>query len=205
MKLYVSLTSPYARKVRMVVAERGLDCPVVPAELRAEASPVQRLSPLGKVPLLELDDGTALYDSPVIVEYLDAHPDAKGQPVLPSVGPARWAALRWQALADGCADAAVARMFELRRPAEQQAPSSIAWEERRIARALDAMDAGATAARGGFLVDDRVSIADLAVASALGYIDLRYAHPWRERHPALAAWFASIGARPAVRETAPPA
>src|SRR5688572_7176048 len=98
MKLYGSLTSPYARKVRILIAEKKIPCEFVAADPRSVDGPVQALNPLGLVPVLSRDDGSALFDSPVIVEYLDG---LMGPPYIPAPSEARWTVLRWAALADG--------------------------------------------------------------------------------------------------------
>ncbi|MHB8535048.1 MAG: glutathione S-transferase family protein [Sulfuricaulis sp.] len=199
MKLYGSLTSPYVRKVRVLVREKNLACEFILADAWAADSPIPPLNPLGKVPALVLDNGEVLFDSPVIVEYLDS---LKAPPLLPASGEARWQALRWQALADGVLDAVVSRLLESRRPAAQQSAETIPRQEAKIARALEYADHHLS--NGPWLMSDRFTVADLAVAVALEYIDFRYPHDWRGRHPRLGEWCAGIGARPAFVETRPP-
>ncbi|MEK7697538.1 MAG: glutathione S-transferase N-terminal domain-containing protein, partial [Pseudomonadota bacterium] len=133
MKLYGSLTSPYVRKLRILLREKDIPCEFVQADAWAADSPVPRLNPLGKVPVLERNDGSALYDSPVILEYLDS---LKAPALLASAGEERWAMLRLQALADGILDATVTRLLESRRPSAQQSPENIKRQEEKIARAL---------------------------------------------------------------------
>src|SRR4030067_1109445 len=116
MKLYGSLTSPYVRKVRILVREKNLACEFVVADAWAADSPIPALNPLGKVPVLALDNNDVLFDSPVIVEYLDS---LKAPALLAVSGAARWEMLRWQALADGMLDASVSRLLESRRAAGQ--------------------------------------------------------------------------------------
>jgi len=199
MKLYGSLTSPYVRKVRILVGEKPLDCEFVLADAWAEDSPIPALNPLGKVPVLALDNGDVLFDSPVIVEYLDS---LKAPALLAGSGPARWEMLRWQALADGMLDATASRLLESRRPAQQQSAESIRRQEEKIARSLQYSE---DRLHGGpWLVSDRFSLADLVMAVALEYIDFRYPHDWRGRHPRLAAWLAAVSARPSLIETRPP-
>ena len=119
-QLYYSATSPYVRKVRIVAIEKGLDGAIELVEAMPWPDPslISTQNPLGKVPALVLDDGSALYDSPVICEYLDTL--GEGSRLLPQAGPARWRSLRIQALADGIMDAAVSIVLERRRPAELQ-------------------------------------------------------------------------------------
>lgn len=199
MKLYGSLTSPYVRKVRVLIKEKNLPVEFVVAGPGDPGSPVPALNPLGKVPVLALDDGDTLFDSPVIVEYLDT---LASPALLAASGAARWEMLRWEALADGILDATVARVMETRRPAAQQSAREIARQEEKIARALDY---GERQLKGGpWLVPERLSVADLALGVALEYIDFRYPHNWRDRHPRLTAWLAGISARPSFVETCPP-
>ena len=231
MKLYGSLTSPYVRKLRVLLREKGVACEFVQADAWAADSPVPRLNPLGKVPVLERDDGSALYDSPVILEYLDS---LKAPALLAPAGEERWAMLRLQALADGILDATVTRLLESRRPSPQQSPENIRRQEEKIARGLafaDSMPKGEAAtasdlmsgrtseasrasesARGprldpigeAYLLQNRFSIADLCLGVALEYVDFRYPHDWRGKHPRLALWLAGISTRPAFAETVPP-
>lgn len=198
LKLYASVTSPFARKARAVAIEKGIAVDV--ALLTPPYRPhVAAANPLGKIPTLERDDGFPLFDSPVIAEYLDSLPSAA--PSLIGTGETRLAVGVWQALADGLMEAAVARMIELRRPAEQQSAAVIRDQEAKIARALEY-----AAARVGdtFLVGDSFTLADIAIAAALGYVDLRYPHPWRDAHPRLAAYSERIATRPCLATTAPP-
>ena len=168
MKLYCSVTSPYARKVRAVALERQIELP-----LELVTGPFTSISghnPLGKVPVLIRDDGTAVFDSPVIIEWLDGL--GQGTSLL-GQGETRIAVGIWQALGDGIMDATVIRGAELRRPTEAQAASTLEHQEGKIARALEYADARVGQ---GFLVDDRFSVADIALCAALGYVDLRYPH-----------------------------
>jgi glutathione S-transferase len=199
MKLYGSLTSPYVRKVRTVLLVKDVLCELVVCDPHDQRGIVPRYNPLGKVPVLELDDGTTLFDSPVIVEYLDS---LKDPTLIPASGEPRWRVLRWQALADGILDAVVLRLLESRRPGERQSPEAKALQERKVAQALtfaEKADKGKE-----FLVNEGLTLADLSFAVALGYADFRYAHDWRTSYPQLAAWFAGISERPWFTETRPP-
>lgn len=199
MKLYGSLTSPYVRKVRVLIREKNLACEFVVADAWAADSPIPALNPLGKVPALALDNGDVLFDSPVIVEYLDS---LTAPALLAVSGATRWETLRWQALTDGMLDATVSRLLESRRPAEQQSVESIRRQEEKIARSLTFTE---DCLRGGsWLVADRFSLADLVMAVALEYIDFRYPHDWRARQPRLATWLTAVSARPSLIETRPP-
>ncbi len=199
MKLYFSHASPYARKVRMTAIEVGLldqtTLEVTDAWSATEGLPDD--NPLCKVPTLVLDDGTALFDSPVICEYLD---HLGGGSLFPPAGPARWRALRLQALADGLCDAAVARRLETMRPETLRSEAWIARQTTAMVRACDALESWA----GDF--SGSVTIGGLAVATALGYLDLRFAGDnWRAGRPGLAAWFDEAAKRPSFQTTKPPA
>ena len=231
MKLHGSLTSPYVRKCRILIKEKTLTCELIQADAWAADSPVPRLNPLGKVPVLERNDGSALYDSPVILEYLDSlkapallaptgetadaptqisgrtseasrASDSAHGPRLNPVGEDRWAMLRLQALADGILDATVTRLLESRRPQPQQSPENIKRQEEKIARALAYADS--VPKGGAYLMQNRFTVADLCLGVALEYVDFRYPHDWRGRHPRLALWLAGISTRPAFAETIPP-
>lgn len=198
MKLYGSLTSPYVRKVRVLLKEKDIACEFVVVDAWAADSPVPGMNPLGTVPVFERDDGSFLFDSPLICEYLDS---LKAPALIPEKGEARWQTLQWHALAQGLLDATVTRLLESRRPPERQSADQIARMEAKIARALAWAERGAARE---FLVGDRFGYADLALGVALDYIDFRYAHPWRERHARLAEWHARTGARASFMETLPP-
>ena len=199
MKLYGSLTSPYVRKARILLQEKNIPCEFVVEDPWDPNSLITKLNPLGKVPALQLDNQRVLFDSPVILEYLDS---LFGEPLIPAKGDTRWQVLRWQALADGILDAVVARLWESRRPVEQQSEDMIARQEQKVARVL--AHAENTIHRHPHLVADKFTMADLALAVALEYIDFRYQHDWRSRAPRLAFWLEGISRRPSFPETVPP-
>lgn len=199
MKLYGSLTSPYVRKVRIVIAEKGIDCELVVEHPGDADTRFSQLNPLVKIPVLETDDGDPVYDSPVIVEYLD---QLGGKPLIPVSGDPRWQVQRWHALADGVMDAVVARMQELRRPEQMRMDEAIEKQEKKVMLALGTWNEAVS--NRNFLVGDSYTLADIASAVALEYIDFRYPHEWRSRYPKLAYWLASISTRPAFVETMPP-
>lgn len=199
MKLYGSLTSPYVRKVRVLLREKSIACDFVVSDPWDEVSIVPKLNPLGKVPALELDDESTLFDSPVIIEYLDS---LKGENLLPASGEARWQVLRWQALADGILDAAVARLLETRRPEELQSRATISHQESKVARALEFIDR--TSKGNHYFVDDRFTLADLTIGVALEYVDFRYPHNWRAQFPRIALRLTGLSTRPSFAETLPP-
>ncbi len=201
MKLRHSPTSPFVRKVLVLAHEVGLAdrIEVLPTDAWSETTDLVSQNPLSKVPTLVLDDGAVLYDSPVICEYLDGlH---AGEPRLPRGGAERWAVLRLQALADGMMESAVAVFIErVRRPEDRRWEASVAREQATLGRALDHLEP-----RAGELASEPPHLGAIAVACALGYLDLRGAvGDWREGRPALTAWFAGFAARPSMRATAPP-
>jgi glutathione S-transferase len=198
MKLYGSLTSPYVRKVRICLIEMGLDYDFIVESPTDPNSNVAHLNPLGKVPLLQRDDGEVLFDSPIIVEYLD---NMLGEPLLP-VAPERWRVQRWHALADGILDAVVTRLLETRRSAEKQDATLIQRQEGKVAAALRFADEKYGGAQ--YLEAGQFGIADIAFAVALEYIDFRYSHDWRSSYPRLAEWLSEIRHRESFSETAPP-
>lgn len=199
MKLYTSLTSPYGRKVRIALAESAIDCEFIEDSPSDPKAQVARLNPLGKVPVLQLDDGEVLFDSPMIVEYLDSLAAA---PLIPAEVSERWQVQRWHALGDGIADAVVARYLEARREEGKQDKAFSARQEGKVAAAMAFADARVS--HGEFLWGDRLTIADIAMAAALDYTDLRYPHDWRAEFPELARWLTAIDRRPSFADTMPP-
>jgi glutathione S-transferase len=196
MQLLYSPFSPFARKVRIVAFEAGLQdrIEVVTTSTEDPASGLSAHNPLNKLPVLETEFGP-IYDSPVICEYLDSLHD--GPKLFPAAGPARWRALRWQALADGLKDAALLIRYEASlRPAERQHEPYVERQKAKIRRALDRMEADAAE------LDGAPTIGSIAAAAALGYLDLRFADwGWREGHPRLAAWHATFAQRPSYATT----
>lgn len=199
MKLYASLTSPYGRKVRIALAESAISCEFIEDSPSDPKAQVVHLSPLGKVPALELDDGEVLFDSPMIVEYLDA---LAATPLIPADPAERWQVQRWHALGDGIADAVVARYLEARREESKQDKTFIARQEGKVAAAMAFADERVS--HGEFLFGDRLTMADIAMASGLDYTDLRYPHDWRSEFPELARWLTAIDRRPSFADTMPP-
>ena len=214
MKLVASLTSPYARKIRVALAEKNL-----PFELEVDIpwladTRVPSYNPLGKVPALVADDGELWFDSPVIAEYLDT---LAGPLLLPADRAAALPVRQAEALADGITDAAVAAFLEGMRPAERQDPAAIERQLGKISRGLTALEARVAQRKGCAgealsiaqrkgCAGEALSIADIAIGCTLGYLDFRFAHlGWRAAHPQLAAWAAGLLARPSFTTTAPPA
>jgi glutathione S-transferase len=200
MKLRYSPTSPYVRKVMIVALEAGIADRI--EKLATTVAPVtlndalKGENPLVKVPSLTADDGTELYDSPVICEYLDSLHGAAT--LFPAPGPARWTALRRQALGDGILDAAILNRYETTlRPKELQWATWSEGQMRKVWGALDALE--------GERLDGPFDIGAIAIGCALGYLDFRYAAAeWRKTRPRLATWYAEISKRPSMVATAPP-
>lgn len=198
MKLYHSPTSPFVRKVMACAIMHGLDAQITLVPTNAHASPDELTAdnPLSRVPCLVTDDGFALYDSPVICEYLDEI--SQDIPMLPPKGALRWRALKLQALGDGMMDAAVGRLLESRKPSDAARETYIARQKGIVARCLDHLEADVPSAHP--------DLGTLTIACALGYLDLRFAgDAWHDGHPKLAAWFGKISELPALSRTAPPA
>ncbi len=202
MRLYHSPTSPFVRKVMVVLHETGQlgDVVLVPAAgtpVDAGQMPVA-LNPLGKIPALERGDGPALYDSRVICRFLDSLAGGKLYPE----GPRLWDALTLEATADGILDAAVLMVYEWRvRPEDRRMPEWVEGQWAKVSRALDAIETRWLSHLNGPL-----DIGQIAVGSALGYLDFRHAdRDWRDGRDGLAAWDAAFAARPSMLATRPPA
>jgi glutathione S-transferase len=199
MKLFVTPNSPYARKVRIVLLEKRIECEMVEVDLSSPDSPVPAHNPLGKIPTLLLDDGTALYDSPVITEYLD-----KKTPVMHLIPAAkRIEVRRLEALADGICDAAVAVVMEGRRDEAKRDEQLISRQRLKVERGLRALSEDL----GGhkWCVGNTFGLADIAVCCTLAYIGARMPDiNWREMYPNLAALFARLLERPSFVSTTPP-
>lgn len=197
MKLMHSATSPYVRKVMACAIARGIDGQIELVATDGNASPPHLLAvnPLSKVPALVTGDGVALYDSPVICEYLDSVGDAVA--LFPPSGRARWRALRFQAMGDGIMDAAVLRRGEMLRASEPGRDQVMARQKAAVQRTLAALEPDPP---------HRVlDIGAIAVACALGYLDFRFGHePWRPDHPQLAGWLDEMNLHPGLARTAPP-
>ena len=199
MKLRYSTTSPYVRKCMIVALETGLTgrIEMVATNAWAPDTDLPEDNPLGKVPALTTTGGEALFDSPVICEYLDSLHD--GQKLVPESGGARWSQMRLQALADGILDAAIAKRVETAmRPEDKRWPYWIERQGTAIARSLDVLEEECAGWGEDFL------IGQIAVVAALGYLDFRFAaEDWRSGRPRLAAWAARIAARSSVAATEP--
>ena len=193
MKLCYSTTSPFVRKVHVLAIETGQIDKVELVKTVTTDPALGKLNPLNKVPALVLDDGAPLYDSRVVCEYLDAQAGGK---FFPPAGPARWTALRRQALADGMVDAAILRMTESKRPENLR---SADWDKRqklKVTQGLGALEADH--------LGPQLDIGTLTVAIALDYLDFRFkAEDWRKDHPKLAAWHKTFSERASLKKTLP--
>ena len=204
MKLIGSLTSPYVRKVRIVMAEKRLDYEFVTEDVWSAATTIAESNPLGNVPCLVMEGAEALFDSHVIVEYLDAlSPVGK---LIPSVGRERAGVKTWEALADGVLDAAILARLEATwtgRSAEQR---SSAWIDRQLSKvhaAVQAMSKGL--GEQAFCSGVHFSLSDISVGVALGYLDFRFPEiDWRGPHPNLHKLFDKLMQRPSFADTLPP-
>ncbi|MDR2837913.1 MAG: glutathione S-transferase N-terminal domain-containing protein [Azonexus sp.] len=200
MKLIGTHASPYTRKARIVLAEKKIEYDFVIDSPSAAESNVSTINPLGRIPVLVLDDETPLFDSRVIVEYIDnVSPNNK---LLPAPNRERTEVKRWEALADGLCDAAIAILSESRRPAKQQNTAWIARQQATISRSLAFM--AAELGEQPYCMGTHLSIADIAVGVALGYLSFRLPDiAWRENHPNFEKLYAKLLQRPSFAETQP--
>ena len=200
MKLIGAHTSPYARKTRIVMAEKKIEYEFVVENPWEATSRVAEYNPLGKIPVLVMEDGGAVFDSRVIVEYIDTvNPVNK---LIPASGRARVEVRCWEALGDGICDAAIGARLESNRPKNQQSPDS-------IKRNLAKVDQGLAAAARGlgdkpWCSGNAFSLADIATGVALGYLDFRFPQiEWKKQYPNLAKLAEKLAARPSFVDTAP--
>jgi glutathione S-transferase len=205
MKLIGSTTSPYVRKVRIVMSEKKLDYQLILEDVWAADTKMAQYNPLGKVPCLLMEGGEAVFDSRVIVEYLDTlSPVGK---LIPPSGRERAEVKTWEALADGLLDAAIlARMEAIwtLRPAEQRSQAWIDRQMGKIDHVLKAMGQGL--GDKPFCSGIHLSLSDVAVGCALGYLDFRFPQvSWREDHPNLARLYDKLSQRQSFIDTLPPA
>ena len=195
MKLFHASASPYARKVMAVAIAGGIDGQITLVPTNPHVSPPEllALNPLSRIPCLVTPDGIGLFDSPVICEYLDS---VAGSALFPPTGPARWRALKQQAIADGIMDPAVGRRMEQARPAEPARSTLMERQALAVNRSLAALEADPPT--------DHLDIGTIAIACALGYLDFRFAgDDWRAANPKLAAWFEKMAVRPELSRTKP--
>jgi glutathione S-transferase len=203
MKLIGSLTSPYVRKVRIVMSEKKLDYQLVLEDVWAANTQMPLSNPLGKVPCLVMEGGEAVFDSRVIVEYLDAlSPVGK---LIPAGGRARAEVKTWEALADGVLDACILARLEATWAGRSDAQRCQAWIDRQMSKVNTSLTAMSTGLGDStFCSGVHLSLSDIAVGCALAYLDLRFAHiDWRSAHPNLARLFERLSQRPSFIDTAP--
>jgi glutathione S-transferase len=189
--------SPFARKVRIAMSLLGLSSKIEvrPVDLEDPADSVRVQNPIGKIPVLVIEDGTAYYDSPVIVEYLDYM--AGGGRIIPKEAPARFEVLRLQALCDGILDACLMLVYEGRyRPADKLVQSWVDRQNDKIARGMKSLEAAPPA------ITALPDVGQISVACVLGYLDLRFAGKWRNEYPKLLEWHDKFAAKfPVFEET----
>jgi glutathione S-transferase len=203
MKLLGSTSSPYVRKVRVVMAEKKLEYIFVTEDVWSADTAISQSNPLGKVPCLVMEGAEALFDSRVIVEYLDTlSPVGK---LIPAVGRERAEIKTWEALADGLMDAAILARLEATWTGRTKAQRSQAWIDRQMAKvndAVKAMDRGL--GDKPYCTGIHLSLADIAVGCALGYLDFRFPQlPWRTDYPNLVKLHDKLLQRPSFADTLP--
>jgi glutathione S-transferase len=195
--LRTSAASPFGRKIKIAASVLGLadGIRIEAADTNDPNDTLRRQNPLGKIPILILDDGTALYDSAVIAEYLDSL--AGGGRIIPREGKARFAELTLASLADGIMDASLLQIYENRfRPEEKRHAPWVEYQADKVTRALDTLEKEPPS------VGDTPRIGAIALACALGYRDLRFQGTWRQTYPRLVAWLDDFAARvPAFAKT----
>ncbi len=204
MKLIGALTSPYVRKVRVVMAEKKLDYQLVTEDVWSADTRIADYNPLGKVPCLVMEGGEAVFDSRVIVEYLDTlSPVGK---LIPATGRERAEVKTWEALADGVMDAAILARLEATWSGRAEGERSAAW----IARQLDKVRAALKSMSQGlgdkpFCSGIHLSLSDIAVGCALGYLDFRFPDiAWRDDHPNLHKLYDKLMQRQSFIDSRPP-
>jgi glutathione S-transferase len=201
LKLIASRTSPYVRKVRIALAEKKIEYQMVEASPWDPGNPVHAWSPLGKVPVLVLDDGTHLFDSRVIVEYIDSVSPVSR--LIPEPNRQRIEVKRWEALADGICDAMVAAVLESKRPAKQQNRAWIERQQQKIAASV--AELSRELEEKAWCDGESYTLADIATGCALGYLEFRNPdRDWRRDYPNLARLADKLAKRPSFQETAPP-
>lgn len=195
-----SFGSPYGRKARIAVSILGLDgkVKIEPASTQDSTDPLRTQNPLGKVPVLLRDDGSTLFDSPVILEFLDML--AGGGRILPKEMEPRLEALRLEALADGILDASILVVYEGRyRPPEKLERKWVDMQTSKVTRALAVLESAPPG------LDPTPNVGQITLACALGYRDFRFPGTWRQDHPRLVAWLDAFAKRvPAYEATTPP-
>ena len=203
MKLIGSTSSPYVRKVRVVMAEKKLEYTFLTEDVWAADTTIAHSNPLGKVPCLIMEGAEALFDSRVIVEYLDTlSPVGK---LIPAVGRERAEIKTWEALADGVLDASILARLEATWGGRTKAQRSQAWIDRQLAKVHDALKAMSQGlGEKPFCAGIHLTLADIAVACALGYLDFRFPQiNWRDEYPNLVKLHDKMLQRPSFADTLP--
>ena len=203
MKLLGAVTSPYVRKVRIVMAEKKLDYQLVAEDAWSSETRISEANPLGKVPCLVMEGGEAVFDSRVIVEYLDTlSPVGK---LIPGQGRERADVKTWEALADGVLDAAILARLEATWAGRAEGERSSAWIDRQMAKIQGGLKAmGRGLADKPFCSGIHLSLSDIAVGCALGYLDFRFPQiDWRAEHPNLQRLQDKLMQRPSFADTCP--
>jgi len=201
LRLIGSLSSPYVRKVRIVMAEKRIECQLEIEDVWSPSTKMAEANPLGKVPCLIMEDGGAVFDSRVIVEYLDTMtPVAR---LIPLEGRQRVEVRTWEALGDGLLDAAIlVRLENTQRPTEQRSQIWIDRQMGKVNAVVEAMSRGLE--DKAWCNGHNYSLADIALGCALGYLDFRFAHiDWRNAHPNLARHYEKLAARQSFIDTVP--
>jgi len=201
MKLLASPASPYTRKVRIVLAEKKIDCDIEQVDVAPVENPVNRHNPLGKIPTLVLDDGTALYDSRVIAEFLDGKSPISR--LIPEDLRDRVAVRRWEALADGVLDAGLLVRYESLRDKKEQSKDWSAKQLTRMKRGMAEM--ASELAEKPWCHGERYSLADIALGCCVGWLGFRKPGDvdWLKEYPPLARHYEKLMARPAFADTVP--
>ena len=202
MKLIGSYTSPFVRKVRIVAAEKRMEYEWELQMPWVEDSRVPDYNPLGKIPVLILDDRTTLFDSRVICEFLDnVSPIAK---LLPQGNRERTEVKCWEALADGIMEAGILARLEANRKKREQSPAWIERQMAKVTRGLDALEADVSRTNGSWCCGHNFTLADVTVAACVGFLDFRFPDiDWRKDRPNLTRLAARLAERPSVAETVP--
>lgn len=200
MKLFGSITSPYVRKVRVCLLEKGIEFEWVSESLVGTPPLIEQYNPLGKVPVLMLDDGFCLMDSRVITEFVDTF--APHPRLLPEALRARMEVRRWEALTDGLVDAGAAVVLELRRPENERSPAWIDRQRAKMERTL-AYLADALGDRT-WCTGEQMNLSDMATAASLLWVEFRFPDlPWRQRYPNLSRLVSALEQRPSFLATPP--
>jgi glutathione S-transferase len=199
MRLITSLTSPFGRKIRILLLEKQITCEIIEDVPWNADTVTPQYNPLGKIPVLVRDDGSTLFDSRVIAQYLDELAEPR---LIPVAGEARLQVLRWEALADGISDASAAVFIERRRDPALQSQD---WIKRQLGKVQAGLDEAETLLQDEFCTGD-LTLADISLVSALGYIALRLANDIAlDDYPRLQRFHRQMSARAAVASTLPPA